>query len=207
MCYYIDNSKINIDDEREEEIKKNISSYVSGLSHPIVPIITDESSEVTLAKWRFNPNIPETNKNITIGLNIQSEEATKTPMFKDYTEQHCIVPVNGFYEWKHYISSKIRVKHYITMLNEETFYLAGLWRFYNDKKVSFGVLTTPSNELMTDIHNNKKRMPICLNKKQADFFLKSDILDNIIFPNLDPHLLALNLEPEKLQGIQTNLFE
>ena len=137
MCYFIDNSKSGIGDERDEEIKRNISTYVSGLLHPNVPIITDESSEVILAKWRFNPNIPETSKTITIGLNIQSEEATKTPMFKEYTDQHCIVPVNGFYEWKHYNSSKIRVKHYINMLNEETFYLAGLWRFYNDKKVSF----------------------------------------------------------------------
>lgn len=207
MCYFIDNSKFGIGDERDEEIKRNIKAYISGLDHPNVPIITDESSEVILAKWRFNPNIPETSKNITIGLNIQSEEATKTPMFKDYIDQHCIVPVNGFYEWKHYNSSKIRVKHYITMLNEETFYLAGLWRFYNDKKVSFGILTTPSNELMTDIHNNKKRMPICLNKKQADLFLKSDELENMIFPNLDPQLLALNLEPEKLKGLQGNLFE
>lgn len=207
MCYFIDNSKFGIGDDRDEEIKRNIKAYISGLDHPNVPIITDESSEVILAKWRFNPNIPETSKTITIGLNIQSEEATKTPMFKDYTDQHCIVPVNGFYEWKHYNSSKIRVKHYITMLNEETFYLAGLWRFYNDKKVSFGILTTPSNELMTDIHNNKKRMPICLNKKQADVFLKSDELENIIFPNLDPQLLALNLEPEKLKGLQGNLFE
>lgn len=207
MCYFIDNSKFGIGDERDEEIKRNIKAYISGLDHPNVPIITDESSEVILAKWRFNPNIPETSKTITIGLNIQSEEATKTPMFKDYIDQHCIVPVNGFYEWKHYNSSKIRVKHYITMLNEETFYLAGLWRFYNDKKVSFGILTTPSNELMTDIHNNKKRMPICLNKKQADLFLKSDALENMIFPNLDPQLLALNLEPEKLKGLQGNLFE
>jgi len=207
MCYFIDNSKFGIGDDRDEEIKRNIKAYISGLDHPNVPIITDESSEVILAKWRFNPNIPESSKTITIGLNIQSEEATKTPMFKDFTDQHCIVPVNGFYEWKHYNSSKIRVKHYITMQNEETFYLAALWRFYNDKKVSFGVLTTPSNELMTDIHNNKKRMPICLNKKQADLFLKTDKLDSIIFPNLDPQLSALNLEPEKLIGLQGNLFE
>lgn len=207
MCYFIDNSKIKIGDESHEEIKRNISGYVSGLAHPHVPIITDEHSELLLAKWRFNPNIAENNKTITIGLNIKSEEATKTPMFKEYIDQHCIVPINGFYEWKHYNSSKIRVKHYITMKNEETFFLAGLWRFYNDKKVSFGILTTPSNELMTDIHNNKKRMPISLNKKQADLFLKKGKLDNIVFPNLDPQLEAINLEPEKLQGLQGNLFE
>lgn len=203
MCYFFDNSKFGIGDNRDEEIKKNISSYVNGLTHPNVPIITNGTSEVIIAKWRFNPDITQSNKTITIGLNIKSEDATETNMFKDYTDQHCIVPVNGFYEWKHFNNSKIKVKHYITMLNEETFYLAGLWRFYNDKKVSFGILTTSSNELMTDIHNNKKRMPICLNKKQADLFLKKNDLDSVIYPNINPELTALNIEPQKLP---TSLF-
>lgn len=203
MCYFFDNSKFGIGDNRDEEIKKNISSYVNGLTHPNVPIIINDTSEVIIAKWRFNPDITKSNKTITIGLNIKSEDATETNMFKDYTDQHCIVPVNGFYEWKHFNNSKIKVKHYITMLNEETFYLAGLWRFYNDKKVSFGILTTSSNELMTDIHNNKKRMPICLNKKQADLFLKKNDLDSVIYPNVNPELTALNIEPQKLP---TSLF-
>lgn len=197
MCYFIDNSKFGIGDERDEEIKRNISIYVSGLTHPNVPIITDESSEVIIAKWRFNPDIPVDNKTRTMGLNIKSENVTETKMFKDFIDQHCIIPVNGFYEWKHYNNSKIKVKHYITLDKEETFYLAGLWRFYDNKKVSFGILTTSSNELMTDIHNNKKRMPICLNKKQADLFLKKDDLESVIFPNLNPELSAVNLEPMK----------
>jgi len=163
MCYFIDNSKIKLGINNDEEIKKNISSYVVGTTYPTVPIITDESHDLIISKWRFNPVISEIGKYRTVGLNIRSEDANETKLFKDCTDQHCIVPVNGFYEWKHFNNHAIKVKHYITMPNEETFFLAGLWRFYDKGKSSFGILTTASNDLMTDIHNNKKRMPICLN--------------------------------------------
>lgn len=206
MCYFIDNSRIKVGVDRDEEIKKNISSYVIAPDYPIVPIITDESNEVILAKWRFNPAIPETSKYRTVGLNIKSEDVKETKLFKDFTDQHCIIPVNGFYEWKHFNNSKIKVKHYITMEDQETFFLAGLWRFYDKGKISFGILTTASNDLMTDIHNNKKRMPICMNEKQANLFLKVNELDNVIYPNLNPELIAECLEPEKIPDNNNTLF-
>ena len=77
------------------------------------------------------------------------------------------------------------------------FYLAGLWRFYDGDNVSFGILTTDTNELMAKIHNSKMRMPICLTEKQAEKFLKDDSLETFEFPYLDPKLEAVNLEPEK----------
>lgn len=154
MCYFIDNSKININ--RKDEIKNHTSSYIVGITYPVVPIITDENNELILAKWRFNPAIEETAKYRTIGLNIRSEDVKNTKLFKEFTYQHCIISVNGFYEWKHFNNHKIKVKHYITMPDEETFFLVGLWRFYAKGETSFGILTTTSNDLMTDIHNNKK---------------------------------------------------
>jgi putative SOS response-associated peptidase YedK len=204
MCYFVDNSKININ--RKEEIENYTSSYVVGITYPTVPIITDESNELILAKWRFNPAIAETPKYRTVGLNIRSEDVENTMLFKEFTDQHCIIPVNGFYEWKHFNNHKIKVKHYITMPDEETFFLAGLWRFYGKGETSFGILTTASNDLMTDIHNNKKRMPISLNRKQAEMFLKSEKIDSVIFPNLNPELVAENLEPEKLSNPNNTLF-
>lgn len=205
MCYFFDNSKIKVNEkEKDLEIQNSLSPYVVGLQYPTVPIITDTSSaELVLARWRFRANIPETSHFRTVGLNIRAETADKVVMFKDFTENHCIIPVNGFYEWKHFDNSKIKVKHFITMPKQETFFLAGLWRFYDNKKVSFGILTTASNELMTDIHNNQKRMPICFNQEQADKFLQCITIEDFIFPNLNPHLEAKNIEPEK---IISNLF-
>lgn len=198
MCYFIDNSKIKFSETSiDEEMQNSLSSNIIALEYPIIPIITDESDEMILAKWRFNPDLPEDSKTRTIGLNIRAEEAHEKRMFKDYTNQHCIIPVNGFYEWKHY-SSKIKIKHYLSMEDNLTFYLAGLWRTNANGKISFGVLTTNSNELMSDIHNSKLRMPVCLTEIQANQFLQKDELKQFIYPNLNPKLFATILEPEKI---------
>lgn len=198
MCYFIDNKTITTPNgaEKDPEVSKTLSSYIVAPTYPMVPIITDQSDDLIIAKWRFNPALPEDYKTRSIGLNIRSEEAKEKPMFKAYTENHCIVPVNGFYEWKHF-GTKIKIKHYLTMDEYPTFYLAGLWRNYEDGKFSFAVLTTNSNDLMTDIHNSKMRMPICLNSKQAGKFLQKNDLQDYIYPNINPQLSAINLEPEK----------
>lgn len=199
MCYFIDNKNIQtvFDDEQDPVINKYLSDYIMGPSYPIVPIITDRSDSLIPAKWRFDPNLPEDYKIRQIGLNIRAEEVTEKKMFKNYVDNHCIIPINGFYEWKHY-SKKIAAKHYMSMPEYQTFYLAGLWRYYDNNKVSFGILTTNSNELMSEIHNTKLRMPISLTPKQAKLFLESSTLQEFFFPSLDPQLSALNLEPEKI---------
>lgn len=201
MCYFFDNSNINPYSGaiREKELLKSV---VSGFNYPQVPIITDEMPNVLItAKWRFNPALPDDSKTAAIGLNIRAEKSEKTAMFKDYTENHCIIPINGFYDWMHEkdpITKKtLKIKHRVTMKGEQTFYLAGLYRFYDKSEVSFGILTCEANELMAKIHNSKKRMPICLNEIQAKGFLKKENLKDFIFPELDPILQAENLEPEK----------
>lgn len=196
MCYFIDNKNINNDND---EFRDYLSSYVNAIDYPIIPIITNDSNnKLVLAKWRFNPNLPEDSKSRTIGLNINSEKGFITPMFKNYTNQHCIIPINAFFEWKHFDNHKIRVKHRITMFNENTYYLAGLWRKYNGDNISFGVLTTLPNELMSDIHNSKLRMPISLSKTEAERFLKTDSIFDFQFPQYNPSLVAENLEKFKM---------
>ena len=204
MCYFIDNSKISIPKNItvDYDFQKEISSYIVAPQYPTVPIIINEADELVSAKWRFNPALPEDYKSRTIGLNIRSEEVEEKPLFRNFLKNHCIIPINGFFEWKHLENHKVKVKHYLTMKENPTFFLAGLWRMYSDG-ISFGVLTTASNELMTDIHNSKFRMPICMNEKQAFHFLNSDKLEDFIFPKLNPVLNALNVEPEK---IKPNLF-
>jgi putative SOS response-associated peptidase YedK len=198
MCYFIDNKNIIIV-ENEDLNDEYLSSNIIGTEYPIVPIITNNYiNKIVLGKWRFNPNLPDDSKKRTIGLNINSEKAFATPMFKEYTHQHCIIPVNAFYEWKHFENHTIRIKHRITMVNEKTFYLAGFWRFYSDNKISFGILTTLANALMTEIHNSKLRMPISLSKIEAYKFLSSETLFDFQFPQYDPNLIAENLEAFKL---------
>jgi putative SOS response-associated peptidase YedK len=57
-----------------------------------------------------------------------------------------------------------------TLPNEEMFAFVGLWNEWKDPSTgeylkTYTILTTEANELMSKIHNSKKRMPIILNDK------------------------------------------
>ncbi len=69
--------------------------------------------------------------------------------------------LSGFYEWQAQPPDwQVAVPFYITVVDQDPFFLAGLW----DRSVtesgevieSCTVITMPANELMADIHNSKK---------------------------------------------------
>ena len=82
--------------------------------------------------------------------------------------------------------------------DETQFYIAGFFDVWDNKEIGFGLVTTGSNELMSIIHNSKLRMPVCLNSTMADRFLNDEPIEEFTFPNYDPQLVAVNLEPDKL---------
>lgn len=47
---------------------------------------------------------------------------------------------------------------------------------------------------MSEIHNTKKRMPICLNKDLHERWLNQKPLEMFSYPNLDPNLVAIEAE-------------
>jgi putative SOS response-associated peptidase YedK len=60
--------------------------------------------------------------------------------------------------------------------DKEQFAFAGLWSEWHNKvtgetKRTFTILTTEANELMSKIHNTKKRMPIILSKNNEPKWL------------------------------------
>ncbi|KEY20333.1 SOS response-associated peptidase family protein [Kaistella antarctica] len=58
---------------------------------------------------------------------------------------------------------------------------------------SFSILTSNLNELIAEIHNKKERMPLVLSKDAEQPWLAERPIDNFLFPNYDPKLIALHL--------------
>jgi putative SOS response-associated peptidase YedK len=94
-------------------------------------------------------------------INARAETAATKPMFRHaLAGNRCLVPADGFYEWKKTEAGKVPYR--ITLANEEPFAFAGIWNVLEteDKALlTFAILTTTSNDLMQDIHN---RMPVIL---------------------------------------------
>jgi len=133
----------------------------------------------------------------TLHFNAQAERIRQTSAFKKLLNQRCLVPMDGFYEWKPH-KSPVR----FTRLKRGVFYVAGLWHAneprQNDNfhsapagkgnkgefsdQMSFVLLTTAANASVKPIHD---RMPLILREDALEQWLEisdfnfqiSDLLD------------------------------
>lgn len=144
------------------------------------------------ANGKFRPGI--------ITLNAIGEEMLEKPMYKDAAlNRRCIVFADGFFEWHHHyplgkkgqrLKTAIKYPHHITLKdNPQPFMmLAGIWQPWKHTEVNaetgevveavtptFAVVTTAANELMGNIHNSKKRMPVILTKELAAEWIQDDL--------------------------------
>lgn len=142
---------------------------INGFEHSANPIITNRNTSVIqFFNWGL---IPENNYDFNIRkltLNARIETIDKVNSFKNILTNRCIIPADGFYEWKH-ISNRgktVKEKYLITSADDEIFSFAGLYSSWllNDGQYinTYSILTTEANELMSEIHNTKKRMPVIL---------------------------------------------
>ena len=118
-------------------------------------IIKPEGAAV--ARWGL---IPRWAKDPSIGVklnNARAETLSGKASFRDaYFRRRCLIPANGFYEWKR--AGALKQPYYLRPANDELFAFAGLWERWRDIE-SFTVITTGANVTMGSIHD---RMPVII---------------------------------------------
>ena len=157
-----------------DESLHTIYYHANGYAHPLLPVIAnDEQTAIHHFRWGL---IPPWVKTMEEGLrlsnqtlNAKSETIFEKPSFRDsILERRCVIPVTGFFEWKHL--GKEKVPYYIHPKEHQFFLLAGVFSHWMDKQhnqliTTFSILTTEANALMADIHNTKKRMPLMIDER------------------------------------------
>src|SRR5215471_2740191 len=129
-----------------------------------------------LMRWGL---IPYWAKEASIGqktINAMSETAAGKPAFRDAMRwRRCLIPADGFYEWKRF-GSKEKQPYNFGMADDSAFAFAGLWERWRgeDNKVveTCTILTTEPNSLVADIHD---RMPVILRPDDYDLWLDPGI--------------------------------
>ena len=107
-------------------------------------------------------------------INAKAETIAKLPTFRDaYAARRCIVPVDGFFEWRAIKGVGAKQPYAITMKDGSPFGLAGLWENCRNPNTgewerTFAIITVPSNELVAQIHD---RMPAILEPSGYDRWL------------------------------------
>ena len=157
------------------------SDFINGFSYPNLPIITNDNPDIisTNFNWGLIPTWAKDDEIKKNTLNARIETVEEKPSFKNSINNRCLVIVSGYFEW-HWKDpkGKDKEKYIINSQNDEIFCLAGLYSNWLNKATgemlnTFTILTTAANETMQYVHNNKKRMPVMLNKEDESSWLDS----------------------------------
>ncbi|HEX7288704.1 MAG TPA: SOS response-associated peptidase, partial [Candidatus Angelobacter sp.] len=119
-------------------------------------------------------------------INAVSETAAEKPAFREPMQRgRCLVPADGFYEWKK-LNAKNKQPYNIGLADDSLFAFAGLWDRWRspsgEKIESCTILTTDANSLLRDVHD---RMPVMLRREDYDLWLDPGVTD----PRRVQHLL------------------
>ncbi|MCU6790569.1 MULTISPECIES: SOS response-associated peptidase [Paenibacillus] len=145
----------------------------------MVPAIINNGAQNKLGQLRWGL-IPSWAKDAKIGytmINARVETIADKPAFRtSLRSKRCIIPADGFYEWKLTEDGKQPMR--IVKRTGQLFAMAGLYDTWvspeGDKISSCTIITTVPNKTMAGIHD---RMPIILRKQDEAAWLDRSIQD------------------------------
>ena len=170
-------------------LTKNLFSYNISPSQNSYIVYKKNSINIEEAKWGYSFIDKKINlkKNV---INSRIETIKEKLLFQDsYLKRKCLIPLNGYYEWK--IINGNRIPFFIHIPPSDPMYMAGIWKYIdfkkNDKKV-FTIITKNSNEILSKVHN---RMPIILSLEEGNDYIndeKSSFLNTNFFSKIEDEL-------------------
>lgn len=148
-----------------------------------------EPRRLDLLRWGL---IPYWAKEAGIGnrmINARSESVAEKPAYRwSFRRKRCLIPTNGFYEWKK--EGKAKQPYMIRRKDAKPFAFAGLWDRWQDPERgpldTFTILTTDANELIRPLHD---RMPVILAPTDFDLWLDPAVEDR---ERLEPLLVPFD---------------
>lgn len=223
MCYHVSRPTaraLQAGLQSDFRITQADSERHSGFNHPDLPAtLSGNSGKIAYLQWGFIPtwvnSAEQAQKLQNISLNARAETMFEKPMFRDAALHHrCVIWLAGFYEWQH--AGKEKIPYFIHLPEGELLGVGGLMSTWNSPETgadvqTCSIITTNANELMAEIHNTKKRMPLILPKEARDEWLSADAdqvaIEKLLQPFENGRLIAEKVREEpKKESPQASLF-
>jgi putative SOS response-associated peptidase YedK len=140
-----------------------------------VPVIRQHPKEpirqLSMMRWGLIPHWAKDASGAARTINARSETAATKPAFRDPLKfRRCLIPADGFYEWKRTATGK--QPFCFEVGDGGLFVFAGLWERWRDPNgqwvKSCSILTTTPNAVTSAVHD---RMPVVLRKDDYDMWL------------------------------------
>ena len=147
---------------------------------PIVRTAEGGGRELVFAAWGL---IPHWAKERAIGnrlINARAESLAEKPAFRSaFKHRRCLIPADGFYEWKTEAAGK--QPYFLHLAGGGPFAFAGLWERWTDPAThepldSCTIVTTAPNALAATVHD---RMPAILPRERHALWLDPATFDPV----------------------------
>jgi putative SOS response-associated peptidase YedK len=136
----------------------------------VMPVVarTGGATAVRPMQWGFLAAATDGGSRPRLLANARAETVAKMPAFRQaIARRRCLVPANGFYEWKE--RGGIKWPHLFTLGGEEPFAFGAIWdEAAGTQPETYCLLTTEPNLLVAGVHN---RMPVILTGNTASRWL------------------------------------
>ncbi len=150
-------------------------------------------------------------------INARSETlAEKNSYKRPFAKRRCIIPADGFYEWKKIEGQKRKQPMYMSRVDGEPLAFAGLWEIWRDPNhtdadgepmelFSCTIITGEPNEKVAEVHD---RMPVMLPPDAWDTWLDrdnqdTDALQGLLVP-APAQLITLHPVSTEVNNVRNN---
>jgi putative SOS response-associated peptidase YedK len=143
-----------------------------------VPIIRDTEAgrEMVMARWGLVPHWSKEPKTKYSTINARIESVAEKPAYRNsFKHRRCLIPADGFYEWK--VIDGRKIPHHIRMRDGDVFAMAGLWDRWEGEGESLescSIIVMPASENMKSLH---ERMPAIVAPARQDLWLDTRVTD------------------------------
>lgn len=166
---------------------------------------------VHVMRWGL---VPKWAKSPAVGsrmINAKAETVTTKPAFRAAIKYHrCVVPADGWYEWKREGGHK--QPYFMTDTSGASLAMAGIWARWHggeseEPLETCAILTTEARGPLRDVH---ERMPLLLTSEVWQQWLDPELLDvTALLVGTDASLANLELRPvsSRVNNVRNNGIE
>lgn len=176
---------------------------------PAVRRLGDGKRELGRLRWGLVPGRWAEKRSGRPLINARSESIATQPAFAEsFRERRCLIPADGFYEWRR--DEQGKTPFWITRADGDLFAFAGVWAALPAKASgedgellhSCAIVTGPPNEAIKPIHD---RMPVILDPELEGDWLDPERSEEDLLELLRPlpaELLAMQEVPDLVNDVR-----
>jgi putative SOS response-associated peptidase YedK len=165
------------------------------------PIPDRTERSVRVLRWGLVPSWSKESGGGAKMINARAETAAEKPAYRRaLAARRCLLPAEGWYEWKRTGSDQPASKqpYFVTGTDGASLAMAGLWEFWRSPEgeplVTCAVLTTDAVGPLAEVHH---RMPLLLPPTAWDAWLDPDAppAEGLLAPPSEELVAGLELRP------------